>query len=257
MPRTKVVKKRRATQDSVDICDETLDISQDKKKDLHQKIHEFEECIKAAKISMQIQNSKVLLKIRQFYANLDERINAAGIGNLTLRELRNLKDENKEICFTENYNFSKPKSAVQRSLRKRSNSCNTRGTSKKTPSVRSSSCDRSNRNTHDSETKFKTPLNRPIPNIPMVTPKVNPNQPMAVLRRPRMGEMAISMSGSPLMVSSVSHDEVISVSIPLPDGRILSILPTEGIDAANLSLDNETRLQLKKLRQNLTKCLQK
>lgn len=265
MPRTKVVKKRRVTQDSIDTCNETLDISQDKKKDLNQKILELEGSIDSAKNLMRMRHGRLIQRIKQFYSGARLYLNDAGLGHMTLAEIRNIGSENKEnriindiqsLSIKEPGSFVKPKS-VQRSLRKRSNSCSSRSTSKKPHIIRSSSCERSNRNIYDSGNKFKTPINRNITSIPVVTPKVNPSVPLSILRRPRQGEFAMSMSGSPLMVSSVTYDDTVSISIPLSDGRVLSILPTEGIDATNLSLDEETREQLKKLRSNLTKCLQK
>ncbi|KAK7595523.1 hypothetical protein V9T40_013348 [Parthenolecanium corni] len=252
MPRTKIPKKRRVT----DLCDEPVETLS-----LDQKIREIEEDIRAAKVTLRVKHSKLLMSMKRFYADARFQINTSGLKSITLGEL--MKAENKENLAT---NFSnngaaptslvKPKS-VQRSLRKRSNSCSTRSATKRHQEVRSNSCDRSNRNAFDSATKFKTPLNRGIPQIQMVTPKINPNQPVSVLRRPKQGEFAMSLTGSPLMVSNVVSDSMVSVSIPLPDGRVLSILPTEGIDAANLSIDEETRDQLMRLRSNLTKCLQK
>lgn len=250
MPRTKVPKKRRVT----DLCDEPVETLS-----LEQKIREIEEDIRSAKVSLRVKHGKLLMSMRRFYSDARFQINTAGLKSITLGEL--MKAENKEnlastFPTTAPSSMVKPKS-VTRSLRKRSNSCSSRSATKRQQEVRSNSCDRSNRNPYDSASKFKTPLNRAIPQIQMVTPKVNPHQPVSVLRRPKQGEFAMSLTGSPLMVSNVASDSMVSVSIPLPDGRVLSILPTEGIDAANLSIDEETRDQLMRLRSNLTKCLQK
>lgn len=250
MPRTKISKKRRVT----DLCDETVTTTLS----LEQKIREVEDEIRASKVTLRVKHNKLLMSMRQFYSDARYQTHTAGLSTITLGEL--MKSENKENFAQFNSvapsSLVKPKS-VQRSLRKRSNSCSSRSTTKRHHEVRSTSCDRSNRNALDSANKFKTPLNRAIPQIQVVTPKVNPLQPVSVLRRPKQGEFAMSLTGSPLMVSNVVSDSMVSVSIPLPDGRVLSILPTEGIDAANLNIDDETRDQLLRLRSNLTKCLQK
>lgn len=237
MPRTKVVKKRRVTQDAADVNETTVNISQEKKKDLNQKIAELEELINVGMNSLQVKDDTIIYNMKNWYAKLRITLSAAGLMDKTLKEL------------------TQP--APPRSIRKRSNSCSVRSTAKKTNSVRSASCERTKRNVPESANKLRTPMNRNIPLVPAVTPKVNPNQPLSVLRRPRQGEFALSMDGSPLMVSSVTYDDMVTVTIPLADGRVLSILPTEGIDAADLSLDEITRNQLLKLRSNLTKCLQK
>lgn len=87
-----------------------------------------------------------------------------------------------------------------------------------------------------------------------VTPKVKPNTPQVVLRRPKQGEVALSMQGSPLMVSSVSSDVIANVNIPLHDGRILTIQPQRGLRVSEIPhLDDETRRQIETLRDNLNK----
>ncbi|KAF2890299.1 hypothetical protein ILUMI_15874 [Ignelater luminosus] len=87
-----------------------------------------------------------------------------------------------------------------------------------------------------------------------ITPKVKPNTPQVVLRRPKQGEVALSMQGSPLMVSSVSSDVIANVNIPLHDGRILTIQPQRGLRVSEIPhLDEETRRQIETLRDNLNK----
>lgn len=65
-------------------------------------------------------------------------------------------------------------------------------------------------------------MNRLPPNnlANTVTPKVNMNEPISVMRRPNQGEVALSMTGSPLMVSSVSRDDMATVSVPLANGNV-------------------------------------
>lgn len=73
------------------------------------------------------------------------------------------------------------------------------------------------------------PSNLQTPNItsklPMsathtITPKVDFSKPLSVRRRPKQGELAVSLTGSPLCVSSVTHDTFASVNVPLPDGKV-------------------------------------
>ncbi|XP_075210701.1 borealin-related [Lycorma delicatula] len=88
--------------------------------------------------------------------------------------------------------------------------------------------------------------------ITTITPKVNMNKPLTVIRHARIGEQAVSMSGSPLMLSSVPREDVATVSVPLQDGRIATILPTPGFQREHMpSLNDETKVQLKKLYKNL------
>ncbi|CAH0385377.1 unnamed protein product [Bemisia tabaci] len=104
-----------------------------------------------------------------------------------------------------------------------------------------------------STSKFVTPLNaRPTPNMLPVTPKVNIDTPLSIIRRPRAGEFAMSITGSPLMVSAIPREEIPSVCVPLPDGNILSILPNQGLLAEDLPfLDEGLRAQLETLQSNL------
>lgn len=57
-----------------------------------------------------------------------------------------------------------------------------------------------------------------------VTPKMNMNEPMSMMRRPNQGEVAISMTGSPLMISSVTRDDMVTASVPLANGNVNEIL---------------------------------
>ncbi|XP_017782225.1 PREDICTED: borealin-like isoform X2 [Nicrophorus vespilloides] len=102
----------------------------------------------------------------------------------------------------------------------------------------------------------KTPLkkNKPIESFGMVTPKVKPNTPQVILRRPKQGEVAISLQGSPLMVNNVMLDQMANVNIPLGDGRIITIQPHRGLRQSQIpEIDANTQRQLKALRDNLNK----
>lgn len=69
--------------------------------------------------------------------------------------------------------------------------------------------------------------------------------------------MAISMQGSPLLVSSVVTETCANVNIPMSDGRIMSLQPNKGLRMSQFpNLDEETRSQLRMLRDNLNKVVQ-
>ncbi|XP_054259376.1 borealin-like [Macrosteles quadrilineatus] len=107
--------------------------------------------------------------------------------------------------------------------------------------------------TTPSSDRFKTPTNsrQNLGPMSMITPKVSAT-PMCFLRRPEHGEVAFASSGSPLLVGRVSLDDIPTVSIPLQDGRIFSILPDPGASAPSLpEFDEETKKYLKTLRQHL------
>lgn len=260
MPRTKAVRKRGVTQDSANNSTSSCpDFGQSGEKDVHMQIQEIKEHYRNISAQLQYEHNKQVSKVKQMFRLWNIALKENGLENKIVAELENEVDvcdsTNKENEYNNGIMPSSSKTKTTRSVRKRSNSVSSsQSTIKKNYVQRSASCERT-RNIQLSGSKYKTPSNRNIPSMPMVTPKVNPNIPLAVLRRPRQGEFAMSISGSPLMVSSVTYDEMASVSVPLPDGRVLSILPTEGIAAASLNLDEETRKQLLKLRSNLTKCL--
>lgn len=83
---------------------------------------------------------------------------------------------------------------------------------------------------------------------------MKPNTPQVLLRRPKVGEVALSLQGSPLLTGNVMTDNVANINIPLDDGRLLSIQPQRGLRLSQLpTLDLETRRQLETLRDNLNK----
>lgn len=104
--------------------------------------------------------------------------------------------------------------------------------------------------------QFQTPSTsvnpRPVTST-VITPKVDLAKPLSILRRPKQGERAVSVSGSPLMVSAITHEDFPSISVPLPDGMILSILPdTLGFEPDHIPyLDRQTRRQLETLKSHL------
>uniref|UniRef100_A0A0A9WXJ0 Borealin n=1 Tax=Lygus hesperus TaxID=30085 RepID=A0A0A9WXJ0_LYGHE len=104
---------------------------------------------------------------------------------------------------------------------------------------RSKSADPSSRHTGTRVTRLsatysypdlKTPIQPSMDkfryNIATVTPhpsKTSSITAAPLLRKPKLGETAISMSGSPLLVSS-DHVSVPSVVVPLADGRVFNVL---------------------------------
>ncbi|XP_032683275.1 borealin-like [Odontomachus brunneus] len=105
---------------------------------------------------------------------------------------------------------------------------------------------------------FKTPA---MPRVAahaydVVTPKIKPNTPMNVLRRPRQGEMVLSMQGSPLLVSAVIEEKTANVNVPLSDGNMMSLLPQEGLRVSHIPpLDDETMHQLETLKKHIEKVI--
>lgn len=90
----------------------------------------------------------------------------------------------------------------------------------------------------------------------VVTPKIKPNTPLNVLRRPRQGEMVLSMQGSPLLVSAVIEEKTANVNVPLSDGNMLSLLPEEGLRVSHIpALDAETMHQLETLKKHIEKVI--
>lgn len=60
--------------------------------------------------------------------------------------------------------------------------------------------------------------------INTITPKINPNMALTMLRHPRQGEIGISINGSPLLVSTIHNQDLANVNIPLENGNVSLIL---------------------------------
>lgn len=106
--------------------------------------------------------------------------------------------------------------------------------------------------------RFKTPLNKQTKenSYGLITPKAKPHTPQVILRRPAQGEVAWSLQGSPLMTWPMPPATEANVNIPLPDGRIISVLPNRGLRPSVIpEVDPNIREQLKALRENLAKML--
>jgi borealin len=86
----------------------------------------------------------------------------------------------------------------------------------------------------------------------LITPKVQPDVPLSMLRHPRQGELAFSTSGSPLVVTSSVYEQRANVNLRLADGRVVSILPEPTLWPRDiLQVDEETRQQLLNLRNHM------
>lgn len=106
--------------------------------------------------------------------------------------------------------------------------------------------------------KFKTPATMKLSKneYNVITPKIKPNTPLNVLRRPREGEMVLSMQGSPLLVSAVVPDKTANINVPLSNGNIMSLLPNDGLRMSHIpDLDSETMRQLETLKSHIEKVI--
>ncbi|PSN37798.1 hypothetical protein C0J52_13370 [Blattella germanica] len=103
--------------------------------------------------------------------------------------------------------------------------------------------------------KYKTPgCNSGFSSVPdLITPKVLGNGPICMARYPLDGEMAVSLSGSPLMVTPLIQHYRANTNIMLSDGKVMSILPEHGLRPNDIPiLDEETRNELLTLKENIS-----
>ncbi|KAG4071335.1 hypothetical protein HA402_004039 [Bradysia odoriphaga] len=110
-----------------------------------------------------------------------------------------------------------------------------------------------------SRSKYRTPINRlqtmsaDRSIIAPVTPKIQMNTPMSLLRYPKIGETIISMSGSPVIVNGGAMQGIANINIPIKDG-MFSMQPNAitDVDSDLVSrIDHTTMNQLKQLQANL------
>ncbi|XP_041978446.1 uncharacterized protein LOC121732578 [Aricia agestis] len=111
-----------------------------------------------------------------------------------------------------------------------------------------------------SRSVYRTPAyNKAAPStLPPITPKVNPQVPLTLLRQPRQGEMVVSMSGSPVMVPScyaLQPEEKANCNILLTDGTMLSLQPKKLRESQAYIpfslMNNNVLTQLKTLKDSL------
>ncbi|ERL93262.1 borealin isoform X1 [Dendroctonus ponderosae] len=107
-----------------------------------------------------------------------------------------------------------------------------------------------------SKISLTTPLNRkPTGGTGTITPKCNKNTPLLFMRRPKVGEMAWSNQGSPLLVyGATAQDRIANINIPIGDD-VLSLMPTRGAMRPSEipQIEGDTKKQLETLRDNLIK----
>ncbi|XP_057331049.1 borealin [Microplitis mediator] len=152
---------------------------------------------------------------------------------------------------------SKLKSKAKVTHSSRATRSSSKDEARKLPRSPSASSNRSTSKTRIAKKMF-TPTTSKLPTkCHVITPKIEPNTPMNILRRPREGEVALSMQGSPLLVSAVSGDRMASINVPLNNGNVMSLLPKDGkLRLSNLpGLDEESTKQLKILKEHLEKVI--
>uniref|UniRef100_A0A8D8YYD8 Borealin C-terminal domain-containing protein n=1 Tax=Cacopsylla melanoneura TaxID=428564 RepID=A0A8D8YYD8_9HEMI len=88
---------------------------------------------------------------------------------------------------------------------------------------------------------------------PIITPKVHPDTSSTVLRLPKTGENLYSLGGSPVLANALASSSTAPQAlIPLRDGRMLAILPTERNTMDRpMDFSPETKHNLILLKQNL------
>jgi borealin len=93
---------------------------------------------------------------------------------------------------------------------------------------------------HTSRSKYRTPISglrqkaMSVDRLQTITPKVNPLNPFSMLRHARAGEAIFSLTGSPIVATSIV-EQTANINIPMPNG-VMSIRP-EPIDPSSV-LDN-------------------
>ncbi|XP_015117049.1 borealin [Diachasma alloeum] len=144
-------------------------------------------------------------------------------------------------------------STTQKPRKSRSSSRTTTGRSQKS----SASTERRGKSTSRVTNKFVTPsVPKPATEFNPVTPKIKPNTPLNILRRPREGEMVLSMQGSPILVSGIVKERTANINVPLGNGNIISLLPNEGLRRSHIpALDPETVRQLQTLMGHIGKVI--
>jgi len=113
---------------------------------------------------------------------------------------------------------------------------------------------------HSSRSKYRTPMSSmrqkamSADRINTITPKVNPCNPVSMMRHARAGEPVFSLTGSPIVASNIV-EHTANVNIPVADG-IMSIRP-QYMDPSNLDpslvhkIDEHTFNHLRTLKANL------
>ena len=280
MPRTKQARKTKQSRDSLD---ETDSMIKDFERQGNLKIHKME-----AEIDMRIRGLET--EVNMALARLPSDIRKLTLGEILALES---KDDKENLLSSHNVeqSFLSPLLSTVKSEKQKKRTTATsddgyvteggtrqsRATTVGSSKLRSRSSSRTRKTklsqashkiisksskdyinqSKSSTSKFKTPAalgKRSSNEFGPVTPKVKPNTPMSVLRRPREGEMVLSMQGSPLLVSAVVQERSANVNVPLNNGDIISLLPKDGLRLSHIpSLDAETVRQLETLKGHIEK----
>lgn len=103
-----------------------------------------------------------------------------------------------------------------------------------------------------SSNSIATPLNTKSTFQP-ITPKFDPSLPTPNARKPRFGEIMVSLAGSPLLNCLQSVENKADVAVRIDSGKVIMSLP-EKMDT--LELDNTTKTSLMQVKDKLDKLLQ-
>jgi len=194
--------------------------------------------------------------IKEFRSGeLDMTLNLTKISNKTNQTVSSSRTLSKRSvsvgCEDEGYNTAESTRGTSSGNRTTRQSRSKAKTSAK-PQSRSLS-----RNTGKKMEQYRTPLNKKAlrDDIGAITPKCKPNTPQMLVRRPKLGEMAWSIEGSPLLTThTIATETVPNINIPLPDGNLMSLLPAQGVRMSQIpDFEPDTRRQLEILRDNLIK----
>lgn len=212
-----------------------------------------------SKINVETKSNQLMLKINA--AHTEQFLKFGRYGGKTMNELKNISQKDNRT-----YDLTMKTMTMNstKGNKRRSRSVSTGSKGRQSGAIFSTVRKQTRASRSLSRTQPTKPLrncNTPLNNIPptsygLITPKVKPNTPHVLLRRPQHGEIAVSMQGSPLMVDHIMPNNRANVNIPLLDGRVISILPEKGLRTSEIpDIDPHLRRQIETLRDNLSQVL--
>lgn len=104
----------------------------------------------------------------------------------------------------------------------------------------------------------KTKMSSAVFNPPsVVTPKFDLRRPLAssFLRKPKAGEIVMSMSGSPLQIPSVDLPSKPGLMVSLGEGKVLNVSDPSSLSGIESNLDQSTLQTLRLVNEQLAKVL--
>ncbi|XP_067135728.1 borealin-like [Centruroides vittatus] len=113
-----------------------------------------------------------------------------------------------------------------------------------------------NKSITKSQTRSNNPFSTPLSTRTVfqpITPKFDPSLPTPQARKPRFGEIFLSLSGSPVSIQSQSMENKSNVAISEESGKTIVSLPEKMED---IQLDDTTKDSLMKVKNKLDKLLQ-